>query len=193
MKRSYRLYLGKWLVKLFCLLTCLTFSSCASIPRTSVMQTGDYEAVSNEISARLQNSAFLADRSPDSPRIVIALQKVENLTDDLLDESAKWYCVERIKNYHDLGSWRREKNIHFTLAAERLEDARERNNLQKGFMNRAPTHVLKPTFYSVRRSSTSGRTDLYYCSYVIFNLATSEEVWSDKFEFKRVAFGRSWD
>ena len=126
--------------------------------------------------------------------MTIAINRVTNLTSDMIPESAQWYMMERVKNSQSIGRLSRDKNIVFTIPAEHLRQAKAHGAVEEGFgQARAPTHVMSATFRSVTRSTGKDRTDLYYCEYEITDLATGEIAWTDKVEFKRVAKGESWD
>ncbi len=177
---------------------CCVLSGCAGPPRSTVMTVEDYEYVAREMAGNLRRSlvdkGLLASRGPDSPPIVIAVQKVVNLTSDVMSEATKWYLMARVVNSQPLRSLRATKNVYFTIAAEHLREARKRGSVETGFAElRHPTHAMTATFHSVTRSTGVERTDLYYCQYEITDLLTGETVWSDKVEFKRIAHGRTWD
>jgi len=188
------------MLKLYTLMagSCCALWGCAAAPKSTVMTVEDYEYIAREIAGNLRHSlvdkGFLAARRPDSPPIVVAVQKVVNLTSDIMTEPTKWYLMARVVNSRALRSLRATKNVRFTIPAEHLEEARKRGWVGPGFaQERHPTHAMTATFRSVTRSTGVDRTDLYYCQYEITDLRTGEVVWSDKVEFKRIAHGRTWD
>lgn len=167
---------------------------CAAPPRTTAITVGDIQEVASEMAAKLAASDFLKDRGPDSPRMVIAIQKVENLTMDLIPESDRWYLMDKVRSSFSLQELSKQRNIAFVIPAEKLRAAREKGTLEGDFAaERAPTHEMTATFRSVTRAAALNRTDLYLCEYRITDLATGALDWSDAFEFKRAALGRAYD
>jgi len=162
------------------------------------MTTEDYEHIAIEIAgklkAKLVSSEEFAQRTPDSPPMVVSINKVLNLTSDIMSEGTKWYLMAKVKNSLPFAMLAREKNIQFVISADHLRLARRRGTVEEGFaIERDPTHVMTATFTSVTRAVGEDRTDLYYCEYSITELRTGALVWVDKVEFKRTAHGRAWD
>lgn len=150
--------------------------------------------IPREMAGKLRTSRFLAGRGPDSPPLIIAVHKVENLSSDIISQAEQWYMVQKVKNSLPLAALSREKNIVFTMPAEHVRGARERGTVAQDFAKqRKPTHVMSATILSATRAAGRDRTDLYYCEYAITDLSTGEIVWADKFEFKRLAHGKSYN
>lgn len=171
---------------------------CASQPKSSVMTVEDYQYIATEMGGKLQGklatSDVFAGRGGESPAMVVSIQKVSNLTSDMIPESARWYLMEKVKSSLPMAALSRDKNIRFVIPAEHLRQARERGAVEDDFANdRAPTHVMTATFLSATRAGGLERTDLYYCEYQLTDLSSGEVVWTDTVEFKRTAHGRSWD
>lgn len=167
---------------------------CAAPARTTAITVGDIQEVAVEMGAKLRGSSFLKDRGADSPRMVIAIQKVENLTLDIIPESDRWYLMDRVRSSFSLQELSKEKNIAFVIPAEKLRAARVKGTLDDEFAaERSPTHEMTATFRSVTRAAGLNRTDLYLCEYRITDLAAGTLEWSDAFEFKRAALGRAYD
>ena len=174
-------------------------AGCASGPKSSRMTVDDYEYIATEISAKLKAklavSDPLAERTPDSPKMVIAITKVRNeMVAEMMPEATKWYLMAKIKSTLPLALLSRDKNILFTISAEHLRAARQRGTVAEDFAaERKPTHTMVATFRSVVRSTGKDRTDVYFCEFELLDLETGEIVWNDTVEFKRTAHGRSWD
>lgn len=180
------------------MLLAFTFVMGCNKPQSTVMTADDYQFIASEMAAKLREhlseSPLFSARTPESPKWTIAIQKVQNLTSDMMPESAKWYLMARVRESVPIGSFSRERNIAFTIPAERLREARKRGAVSEDMeAGRKPTHVMSATFLSVTRASGQDRTDLYYCEYTLNDLKTGEVIWTDKVEFKRAAHGRSWD
>lgn len=167
---------------------------CAAPVKSTAITVSDIQEVAVEMAAKLRGSDFLKDRGPDSPRMVIAIQRVENLTLDIIPEADRWYLMDRVRSSFSLAELSKEKNIGFVIPAEKLRAAREKGTLDDDFAaGRAPTHEMTATFRSVTRAAGLNRTDLYLCEYRITDLADGTLDWSDAFEFKRAALGRAYD
>ncbi len=168
---------------------------CASTgPQSTRLTTDDFIATSSDMAAQLRGSDFLRERTPDSPRIVIAIRSVENLTSDLMSGGEKWTLMNRVRNSVAVRDVCREKNIAFVIPAEKLESGREKGTLEPdAAAGRAPTHVMSAIFTSIRRAAKNQRADVYSCQYQITDLATGQLAWSGVFEFQRQAAGRAYD
>lgn len=170
----------------------------SSQPKSSIMTTDDYEHIAIEIAGKLQTQLGeegpFAQRTPDSPPMVVSITKVTNLTSDIMSESAKWYLMERVASSIPFAQLAREKNVRFVIPADRLRAAKQRGTVdQDAGAERETSHLMTATFTSVTRATGKDRTDLYYCEYNITTRASGEIIWTDKVEFKRTAHGRSWD
>lgn len=181
---------GWWVAAAACALA----AGCAGPARSTAITVGDIQETAAEMAARLRGSDFLKERGPDSPRMVVAIQKVENLTLDLIPEADRWYLMDKVRSSFSLTELSKEKNIAFVIPAEKLRAARAKGTLEGDFApERAPTHEMTATFRSVTRTAGLDRTDLYLCEYRITDLADGALEWSDAFEFKRAALGRAYD
>lgn len=182
---------GLWVIAGAC---AVGAAGCAGPAKTTAITVGDIQEVASEMAAKLRGSDFLKDRGADSPRMVVAIQKVENLTLDIIPESDRWYLMDRVRSSFSLQELSKEKNIAFVIPAEKLRAARAKGTLDDEFAAaRAPTHEMTATFRSVTRTAGLNRTDLYLCEYRITELSGGALEWSDAFEFKRAALGRAYD
>jgi hypothetical protein len=167
---------------------------CASSPPQSTrLTTDDLQTVTIEMAERLRGSDFLRDRTADSPRIIVAIQKVENLSMDIITEGERWYLLERVVGSNPIMSLRQSRNIGFVIPAERVQKTREVTGDSEFARGRAPTHEMTATFRSVTRAAGLDRTDLYACEYRVTELASGKIAWTDVFEFKRAAAGKAYD
>lgn len=168
---------------------------CASSqPRSSVMTAEDYQDIAVEVGAKLSDSLasdpLFADRTSESPPMVIAVQKVLNLSSDILSAGARWYLMERMVSSSGIRRLRKEKNLVFVIPAERLREAKRVGVVDdEAGADRRPTHVLRATLRSVSRVGKEARTDIYFCEFEMTNLQDGELLWSGEHEFKRVASG----
>lgn len=170
--------------------------ACASAPgraSSTRLTADDLQEITAQMADKLRASDFLSDRTPESAPIGVAIQRVTNLSSDVIPISEQWWLMERVRNSLPITRLGQERNLAFIMPAERLEELRALG-FETGLMEgRQPTHVMDAVFRSVTRSADAHRTDLYMCEYRITRLDTGELAWADSFEFKRAAFGRSWD
>lgn len=187
---------GPWAVGLGLAVAAWGAAGCASAPgraSSTRLTADDLQQITAEMAARLRTSEFLAGRTPESPPIAVAIQRVTNLSSDLIPVSEQWWLMERVRSSLPIVELGRARSFVFLIPAERLEELRALGFEAGVGSERAPTHVMDAVFRSVTRSAAAHRTDLYVCEYRITDLASGELAWADSFEFKRAAFGRSWD
>lgn len=190
MSRTIAMLLG-----LISLAAMLALGGCATAQaKTTTLSASDLEATSTEIAAKLRASDFLKGRGPDSPRMVVAINKVENLTSDLIPSSEQWWLMQRVRDSIGLQTLSKERNVKFVIPAKFLRDAQRKGTLpEDAALERSPTHEMSATFRTATRTAQLDRTDAYLCEYRITDLSDGTLDWSDSFEFKRTAFGRSYD
>ncbi len=175
---------------------CLT--ACAATPqRSSRMTADDFDAMIAAMAASLAHSDPVALRTADSPRWVITIDRVLNLSSDVMTDAEQWAIMARLRGAAPIRALWDQKNIRFVIRAERVEKIRRDPDLyafDDSFgAERRPTHQMSATFRSITRATARDRTDLYYCEFEILDMASGEPVWSDRFEYKRSAHGHVWD
>jgi hypothetical protein len=174
-------------------LVAIGVAGCAA-PKSTQITSGDMEETTAAMAQKLSGSRFLADRTPESPRMVIAIAKVENLSSDLIPEGEQWLLMERVKGSLPIVDLGKKKNLAFVIPAEHLRAARAAGTLPEEYgANRKPTHEMTATFLSGTRIKGLDRTDAYLVEYRITDLTTGTLEWNETFEFKRVAAGRAYD
>jgi hypothetical protein len=185
-----------WLAPVFAGGLLLT-AGCHSAPRTSQMTVEDYRSIAADIGENLKADlakGFLADRTPESPRMVIAFQQVLNYTTENMSPGAKWYLMKSVTDSLPK-PFLHEKNIVFVMSAEQLREAIKVGTVEPNTgTDRQPTHTFTAKFRSASRmAGKTGRTDYYMCSYEITDLTTGAVAYSSSVEFTRWAKGRSFD
>jgi hypothetical protein len=173
-----------------------TATGCASAPggpSSTRLTADDLREITAQMATKLRASDFLGTRTPDSPPITVAIQRVSNLSSDVIPVSEQWWLMERVRNSLPIVELGKDRNFAFLIPAERLEELRALGFEAGVGSQRNPTHVMDAVFRSVTRSADAARTDLYMCEYRITDITSGELAWADSFEFKRAAFGRSWD
>lgn len=170
----------------------LVLAACASAPRSSRLAVDDVEFTAKELAAKLAASEFLAGRSADSPRMTVAIDKLENLTADVLPEREQWYLMARVRDSASMESLRRLRNIVFVVPVHRAASGATEFDREVA-SGRRPTHEMGATFHAAVRAAGQDRTDAYLCEMRITSLDTRELVWADSVEFKKSATGRAYD
>jgi hypothetical protein len=173
----------------------LTLAGCASSgPKSTVLTASDLDTTTAVMAQKLSDSRLLAERTPDSPKMVIAISKVQNLSSDIITEGEQWSLMEKVRGSLPIVQLGLQKNVTFVIPAEHLRSAQAKGTLPSDFASgRKPTHEMDATFRSATRSGGLDRTDAYLVEYRITDLGSGELVWDETFEFKRVARGLSYD
>jgi hypothetical protein len=168
----------------------------ANLPRTTRPTIEDYTEMAEAMAQSLAASDLLRHRTPQSEPWVFAIRKVENLSNEVMTESERWYVMARLQSSLPIQAMQQQKNIRFVIPAERRDQLRRYPELDMDPLiaaDRRPTHVINAVFYSVPRAVRRDRTDLYYCEFELLPMGDAVPVWVDRFEYKRVAYGHIWD
>jgi hypothetical protein len=169
-------------------------AGCAGAARSTQLTNADLDDTTAVMSQKLAGSRLLAERTAQSPRMVVAIAKVENLSSDLIPESEQWMLMERVKGSQPIIQLGKEKNVAFVIPAEHLSAARRAGTLpEEAALARNPTHEMTATFRSGTRMMGMNRTDAYFVEYRITDLSTGTLEWDETFEFKRAASGIAYD
>lgn len=173
-----------------------------STPKSSRIQIGDFEAATAEMVNSLSASAFLAERNADSPPVIIVINKVENLTYDVITPAEQWMLMAKLEGAQPVQSLRARKNVRFILPPEEYAMLKKEGVAVNPPVNPPPaTHVMSAVFRSsprlVRDAEANNlvkrRQDYYLLQYTLTNIQSRQVEWSDKFEFKREAVGLAID
>ncbi len=173
---------------------------CATVPQSTRLRASDFDFTIEKMAESLAASAFLAERTADSPPIYITINKVENLTSDIIPVAEQWMLVARVQGALPLRALSKQKNIRFQITPEQHQMLRDAGF--DGDLGQAPatTHVMSAQFLSAPRTASHKkekyvniRQDYYYLEYAINDVNTRQIEWNDSFEFKRVASGLTID
>ena len=172
---------------------CMTGCNPKPVGQSTRWTIGDVEAMTHEMAQSLRDSVALANRGPDSEPWTVSMDKVLNLSDEVMTPNEQWSIMAQVRGAADIQALWDEKAVRFVIPPERVVQLR---NSEYGYdfddsfaQNRKVTHTLTATFRSLTRAQAKQRSDLYYCEFEILDFATHEPVWTDKFEFKRSAKG----
>lgn len=184
-----------WRLLSACALACIWPGGCAtSNVRSTRLAADDFADVVAAAAAQLRASDALHDRAPDDEPWIVAIDRVENLSSDVIPVSEQWWLMAKLRASLPMRSLSHDRAVKFVIPAEHLAEVRARDpELAEAAIERAPTHRMGAVFRSVTRLGEGGRTDLYRVDFDLVNLGDGELEWSGSYEFKRLAFGRSWD
>lgn len=173
-------------------------SGCASGPpvvRTTFLQSVDLVEMTDRMAASLAEAPAITDRTPDSPRWVVSMDRIVNRTNQVIPDGQKWLYVARLRGLLARTDLAREASIMWVMppaqwsrVAGELDDPREPLELRT-----PPTHQLTGTFLAQTLTSAAGRSDTYVCSYQLIDLSDGSLVWEDAWEVKRSIAGRTYD
>ncbi len=149
----------------------------------------------------LARAPAIMDRTPSSPEWFVSIQRVTNLTTDVIPARELWAVMALLRSSLPIRAFMQQRNIAFVLPAQRVRELRADPNLGAAVgdfdarfgSDRKVTHVMTAVFRSVTRATADARTDLYECDFEIVDLRTGRPVWADHFTFKRFASGAIWD
>ncbi len=162
------------------------------------MDVSDFDAMAAAMAQSLAGSEALAERDPDSVPWVITVDKVTNLTSDVMTQAEQWAVMQRIAGALPVRALRDTKNVSLVLPRGRSDSViADGDHELPGAMRWTPTHVLHATFMSLTRAEegedAKRRVEAYYCEFELLHVAGGEPMWTDRFEYKREARGAIWD
>lgn len=174
----------------------LMLTACAP-SRTTRMTLSDLDAMGADMAQSLAASGAITSRAPDSTPWVVSIDKVQNLTSDVMTEGEQWGIIARLRGTLPIRALKDQKNIAFVIPPEQMKriqlDGAVAGQEQEFGAQRTPTHLMTATFRSVTRAVTKDRTELYYAEFELLNIHDGTPVWTDRFEYKRQARGHVWD
>lgn len=129
--------------------------------------------------------------------MVIVINKVENLTTDLIPPAQQWMLMARLRGALPIQELADRRNIVFQVEPQRWALVREAGFDGDLGTAKPPTHVMSAVYRSARREVRDPKehgavvavTDLYDLRYTITNLQTRQIEWTDDFLIKRYARG----
>jgi hypothetical protein len=182
---------------LFMIVMCVMGCTPKPVGESTRLTLGDIEVMTHGMAQSLLASDALAERGPGSEPWIVSIDKVLNLSDDVMNENEQWSIMAQVRGAAPIAALWDDKAVRFVIPPERVMQLRASAygaDFKECFgVDRQVTHTMTATFRSVTRAQAEHRSDLYYCEFDLLDLATNEPVWSDRFEFKRQARGHVWD
>jgi len=177
----------------------LSLTACAAGRGTvsTRLTLGDYNHAVAEITHQLVASDFIRQRTADSPPITIEINKVTNLTTDIIAPGEQWMLMARVRGALAQSPAIRQKNITFNITPERHDTLREAGFEGDLGPTTPGTHLMTATFRSfdprtavnAEQGFVDLRKDPYSLTYQITDLQTRRVVWHGAVEFARQASG----
>lgn len=170
---------------------------CASAPQTSRLRVADLREVSRAMAKSLMHSDAMADRSPESQPWFVSIDKVRNLSSDVIPVAEQWAVMAMLRSSLPMQDLWRNQRVALVIPPEKVRSLEAElpgepvtDALREG---RRATHTLAATFRSITRGDRERQSDYYYLEFDLFRLGDPQPVWSDRFELKREAVGQLYD
>lgn len=174
-------------------LCAVTLASCrADQSNTTRFSVEDFEEMGAKMAKSLQACRAIQERTPTDAPWTVSVQKVTNLSSDILTPGEQWFAVKKVQASAPIQKMWDSHRIRFVLNADEaaLQTGRHPEEFDANFSkDRKVTHVITATYRSATRNQADARTDLYVCIFEMKDLKTGQSVWSDEFTIKRQAFG----
>lgn len=172
----------------------LVLAACASTPTNTRLTGDDFDVTTHRMAESIAASAFFTERNASSPPVYVVINKVENLTSDIIPPAEQWMLMARIQGALPIRQLGKNNRVYFIIPPER--ESMATSGGYKGDFNHAPagitpTHVLKAVYRSSTRTvrdsdgNVKRRQDYYTLQYQLTDITGREVVWTDSFEFKR--------
>jgi hypothetical protein len=169
----------------------------SSTAHTTRLSASDYRFTIEETKKQLLESDMFRDRNSASPKMTVTVDKVINLTSDIIPEGEQWGFVWSVWSDPSVQSMARSKNIATQVRPDIVERLQVRiAGTSDGIQ--LPTHLMSATFDSATRTSKErksgwidSRLDRYQMIYHITDVRTGEVVWNSIVEFAKEADGLS--
>ncbi|MEL6740113.1 MAG: hypothetical protein AAFP26_05620 [Planctomycetota bacterium] len=181
--------------------TVLACSACTTAPRTTRHTAADLLEASDTLRDSLARSAWLAGRGPSSPPYRLGLGETVNRSADRLSQSARRVVLARTllgEGMLDLFDARGVAVVLPPADAQELARFGVDEASHVGAYER-PSHVAQATFSSLTRVASLGggpadaRRDTFLVELTIIDADSRAVVFTDRFEYARVAAGRLFD
>jgi hypothetical protein len=171
------------------------FAGCASKPpRSSRLTASDYTYTVNETVNQLVASDFFASRGMESPKAVVSIERVTNLSSDIIPEGEQWMFVHSVWSSPEVKQLARSKNVVTQVSQEGYEKIVSMLPQITRPLD-VPTHVMSAVINTSTRTGlvkagvANARVDQYQIEYTIRESSSGTIAWSSIVEFKREALG----
>jgi PBP1b-binding outer membrane lipoprotein LpoB len=152
-------------------------------PSTTRLTSTDLVTMTDEMTSSLLRDEVIGQRTPDSERWVISIDRVRNLTEHPMTMQERWATMARLRARMAQTDFARQRNIAWILPPD-LWQQYGADTYNPRAQRQLPSHSLHATFYSDTVTSLAGRSDAYLCLFTLTDLASGQIVWEDRFEVK---------
>jgi len=173
----------------------LALSGCGSAPRahTTFLNSVDLTDMTDRMAESFAGDELMTQRSPRSEPWVVSMDRVHNLTNQIIPEREKWLYLARLRALLQGSEMARQRNITWVIPPERWPMVQAELGDAPPELRRAPTHELTAEFGALTSTSARGRSDAYLCEYQLVDLHSGQIVWSGRWEAKRSVAGKTYD
>jgi hypothetical protein len=180
-----------------CLCVCgllLLLTGCGGpTANTTFLNSVDLVAMTDHMAESFAADDVMGKRTPRDSPWVVSIDRVHNLTNQIIPEREKWLYVARLRAQLQQSDIARQRNIIWVIPPERWPMVQQELGDAPPELRRRPTHELTAEFGSLTNTSGKGRTDAYLCEYQLVDMNSAQIVWSDKWEVKRSISGKTYD
>lgn len=158
-------------------------SNATSMISTTRLTSSDLQRMTDQMSASLVAAEVI------HPGMVIAVDRVENLTNHIMSAADKDGFILSLRRALISNESFREEGVIFVESAARLPD---NPSLRGGGGDAAtvsgtgPTHALAATFLALTTQTRGLREDYYECQFRLFDLQTNRDLWIDAYPVRLV-------
>lgn len=170
-------------------------AGCGGPPRvkTTFLNSVDLIAMTDRMAESFARDPVMSRRTPRDSPWVISIDRVHNITNQIIPEREKWLYTARLRAQLQQSEIARQRNIVWVIPPERWPMVQEELGQAPPELRRKPTHELTAEFGALTNTSGKGRSDMYLCEYQLVDLADGRIVWDDKWEVKRAVSGKTYD
>ena len=162
-------------------------------PNTTFLNSVDLVEMTDRMAESFAGDAAMSARSSQSPPWVVSIDRMHNLTNQIFPEREKWLYIARLRAQLQQSEIARQRNIIWVIPPERWPMVEKELGEAPLELRRRPTHELTAEFGALTNTSGKGRSDAYLCEYQLVDIDSRVMVWSDSWEVKRAASGKTYD
>ena len=173
----------------------LLLAGCGGAPkaRTTFLNSVDLIEMTDRMAESFAADELMHERSPQSHQWIVSIDRMHNLTNQVIPEREKWLYIARLRAVLQQSDIARDRNIIWVIPPERWPMVQEELGDAPYELRRTPTHEMTAEFGALTNTSGKGRSDAYLCEYQLVDIAEGRIVWSDKWEVKRSVSGKTYD
>ncbi|HMN95178.1 MAG TPA: hypothetical protein PKC90_01740 [Phycisphaerales bacterium] len=163
--------------------------------QTTFLTNVDLVDMTERMATSFAASPAMQARTRESPRWIISIDRVDNRTNQIIPEDQKWIFVGRLRALLAATRLTDQKNLAWIVPQEKWAIIQQELRMygEPPELRMRPTHLMTAQFSALTTTSGAGRSDAYFCSFQLVDLATGGLVWEDGWEVKREVVGKTYD